>query len=281
MKRDAGLLWVGFFVLVFFGSMLHEAVAQDIDAKIKKLEEIEARLDAKLKKLEEVEARLDMRLESAAARSSGVVAETGGDGKGGMSRGVPSASAAGGAAARSAEGRTVGEPDRELLSGQVTWRTGFTHFDRPVRSGAFTGSRNGSSGYMFGSTFEVPFGKDGVFNTWLGYTSIDYIRTSGETTFAVTGDRGKQSFFRVVAAPKYRIDTLGSIRPYIIPIGLSILVNSPPSQSATYLSVGGSTGVGAEWVLTRYLTLGLGFSYNFYNSKVNHLSLQPYVGVNF
>ena len=29
------------------------------------------------------------------------------------------------------------------------------------------------------------------------------------------------------------------------------------------------------YVLTRYLTLGLGFSYNFYNNSVNHLSLQP------
>ncbi len=49
--------------------VLRAALAQDIDAKIKRLEKMEARIDAKLKKLEAMEARLEVRLQPVAAQS--------------------------------------------------------------------------------------------------------------------------------------------------------------------------------------------------------------------
>ena len=51
-------------LLLIFLAMSGPALAQDIDAKIKRLEELEARVDAKLKRLESLEARLESRLET-------------------------------------------------------------------------------------------------------------------------------------------------------------------------------------------------------------------------
>ena len=58
---------IGFFLLAFSTILPHGFMAQaadrDIDAKIKRLEQFEAKVDVKLKKLENLEARLEARLE--------------------------------------------------------------------------------------------------------------------------------------------------------------------------------------------------------------------------
>jgi hypothetical protein len=58
---------IGFFLLAFSTILPHGFMAQaadrDIDAKIKRLEQFEAKMDVKLKKLENLEARLEARLE--------------------------------------------------------------------------------------------------------------------------------------------------------------------------------------------------------------------------
>jgi hypothetical protein len=140
---------------------------------------------------------------------------------------------------------------------------------------------------MVGAALDIPLLKEPWFNnTLLGQISMDFSGINGRTTFSITGERGKQSLYKIAVSPKYRIDTLGDFHPWIIPIGLSFLVSSPPSNSVSYLTVGGTTGAGIEYVLLKRIALGLALSYNFYSEDRNridtdHLSVGPYLGINF
>jgi len=261
--------------------MTAPASADDIDAKIKRLEELEARVDAKLKRLENLEARLEARLETGvqpiAARSESVVGPSE-NGMRGMRGGVVSASASGGAAA----GR-----EKELLGGQVSFRGGYTHLDSR-NSELFTGHRTGEDGWMAGGALDVYLMREPFFNnSLLGQISMDFSGINGRTnrTLGGTGE-GRQSLYKIAISPKYRIDTLGNLRPWIIPIGLTFLVNSPPSESVAYLTVGGTTGAGVEYVIANRFSLGLALSYNFYSESqnrinTNHFSVGPYIGINY
>lgn len=177
-------------------------------------------------------------------------------------------------------------PKTSLLGGQVAFRGGYTYLTGSQHSKVFTGSGPGRNGWMVGAALDVPLMKDPFFdNSLLGEISMDYNGIEGDTKFSL-GTEGSQSLFKIAVSPKYRIDTLGPVRPWIIPLGLSFLVNSPPSESATYLTFGGTTGLGVEYVLAERIALGLAFSYNFYskaqnNANSNHLSVGPYLGINY
>lgn len=276
MGKVTKIILIGFFLLAFLGLMPYEAMAQDIDARIKRLEELETRIDAKIRKLEEMEVRLEARLQPVAAQTQ-AVATVPGDGMKAMPLAVPSPVVA----------AAVPGQDRELWGGQVSFRGGFSFLDTPARSGVFTGPATDKGGYMAGGALDVPLMKDPWFNNnLLGQISLDFSGMDGRTRFAVSGERGKQSLFKIAVSPKYRIDTLENIRPYIIPIGLSFLVSSPASDSVAFLTVGGTTGAGIEYVIAKRFSLGLAFSYNFYSEdrnriKTNHLSVGPYIGINY
>jgi opacity protein-like surface antigen len=287
MARFIGSIAAGWFLLIISSVWPNGATAQDIDAKIKKLEEIEARVDAKLKKLESLEARLEARLEAGvqpAALASGSPTYSNGNGSGAAAIGMASAAAAGGASA--------GHSEHESIH-QVIFRGGYTRLDSAAQSAIFTGPKNDRNGWNVGAVVGVKLMKDPIWNNMLmGEVSLDYNRIAGSTKF-VLGARGHQSLFRVSVTPKYRFENLGELspslarfHPWITPIGLSFLVNSPPSQSAAYLTVGGTTGAGIEYLLHDRLSLGLGVTYNFYsresnNLSTNHFTLGPYVGINF
>jgi len=263
-------------LLLIFLAMSGPAVAQDIDAKIKRLEELEARIDAKIRRLEEMEAKLETKLQRASVPASGVQRAIA-DGTGGMP-------AAGSALVAGAVATHAGN-ERESIH-QVIFRGGFTHLNRAAQSAVFTGSKNDTDGWNVGAVIGVKLIRDPFFdNPIFGEVSLDFSRITGNTQFAL-GKSGNQSLFRVSVAPKYRLENFGRIQPWITPIGLSFLVNSPPSDSAAYLTVGGTTGAGIEYSLHRNLSVGLGINYNFYDKtanriSTNHLSVTPYVGVNF
>lgn len=248
----------------------------DVDARIKTLQELEARLDAKLKRLDALEARLEARLDGppqvvrAATTAPAYV------------NGAAPLAAAGAATATAS-----GPAKADLWGGQVAFRGGYTHLDSPARSAVFTGNGTGQGGYMVGAALDIPLMKESWFgNTLLGQISMDFSGINGRTQFAISGERGKQSLYKIAVSPKYRFDTLGDFRPWIIPIGLSFLVSSPPSNSVSYLTVGGTTGAGLEYVLLNRIALGLAASYNFYSEDRNristdHFSVGPYLGINF
>ncbi len=270
-------------LLLIFLAMSGPALAQDIDAKIKRLEELEARIDAKIRKLEEMEAKLDVRLQPAAAPAPGVQRA--------IADGTDRMPAAGSALVAGAVAGHAGN-EKESIH-QVIFRGGFTHLNRPAESsggalGGFTGPKNDTDGWNVGAVIGVKLLRDPFFdNPIMGEVSLDFSRISGKTT-PLSGllRSGNQSLFRVSVTPKYRLENFGRIQPWITPIGLSFLVNSPPSDSAAYLTVGGTTGAGIEYLLHRNLSVGLGVNYNFYDKtsnriNTNHLSVTPYVGVNF
>lgn len=283
MEKIIRSFLTGLFLLAFLGLLPQGAMAQETDGKIKRLEALEARIDAKLKRLEDLEARLEARLEvglqPVAARSPGV-ATASGDGMRGMPLGMPSASVAG----------VVPPRDGSLWGGQVSFRGGYTRLDRNARSTTFTAGKTEKGGFLAGGALDIPLMKDPwLGNRLLGQISVDFSGIDGETTFSVTGARGRQSLLKIAISPKYRIDTLGNIRPWIIPIGIAFLLSTPPSESVTYATVGGTVGAGVEYVLPvmeERFSLGLQFSYNFFdkgrvNINTNHFSVGPYVGINF
>src|SRR5919106_610711 len=300
MARLVRNFLIGFFLLAFSSILPHGAIAQvkdqDIDAKLKKLEELEGRVDAKLKRLEGIEARLEARLElevqPVVARVQDPLASSG-NGHGIASAGVTSAATAAVASA-SAAGSVPGQ-DKDQWGGQVSFRGGFTLLDSPARSGVFTGGGTNKGGYMAGGALDVPLMRDPwMDNPLLGQISVDFTGVDGKTTFAITGERGKQSLLKIAISPKYRIDNLGefspllqNIRPWIIPIGMAFLLSSPPSDSVAYATIGGTVGAGIEYLLwQRWFSLGLALSYNFFSEdrnriKTDHLSVGPYVGINF
>lgn len=267
---------IGLLTLTLTGAA---SAQSDIDARIRDLQELEARIDAKLKKLDALEARLEERLDGSPQliRAAAVTPAY-----------VNGASAApvalGGAAAAAAAAPKMGD---QLWGGQVSFRGGYTHLDSPARSAVFTGNGTGQNGYMVGAALDIPLLKDPWFaNTLLGQISMDFSGINGRTTFSITGEGGKQSLYKIAVSPKYRFDNLGNFRPWILPIGLSFLVSSPPSNSVSYLTVGGTTGAGLEYVLFNRFALGLAASYNFYSEDRNristdHFSVGPYLGINF
>lgn len=265
--------------VLFFAWSTRVDAQSEIDAKIKTLQELEARIDAKLKRLDVLESRIEARLEGSPqlVTASNPPTYLNGSGINGSSA---AALALGGAAAAASVPR--GE---EPIGNVVTFRGGYTHLNSPARSAVFTGNKTGTSGYMVGATVEVGLLRDPWFNNPLyGQVSMDFSGISGSTQFAL-GDRGKQSLYKIAVSPKYRIDTLGNWHPWIVPIGLSFLVNSPPSNATTYLTVGGTTGAGIEYTFLKKLSLGLAASYNFYTNRnslnTDHVSVGPYIGVGF
>jgi hypothetical protein len=69
----------------------------------------------------------------------------------------------------------------------------------------------------------------------------------------------------VTVAPKARFDGLGSgrFRPFVIPIGLSFLVNSPPSNDSTYLDLGLHFGGGLDVLVIDRLSVGADIRYTY------------------
>ena len=91
----------------------------------------------------------------------------------------------------------------------------------------------------------------------------------------------------VTVAPKVRFDSLGSgrFRPFVIPIGLSFLVNSPPSDDTTYLDVGLHFGAGIDVLVIDRISVGYDVRYTHgfesTNTNTNYWSTGAYVALNF
>lgn len=89
----------------------------------------------------------------------------------------------------------------------------------------------------------------------------------------------------VSVAPKVRFNSKGSLRPWLVPVGVAFLVNSPPSNNATYLDLGLQFGGGIELKLTDALSVGgdLRYVYAFERSdtETSYLSAGGYLGINF
>jgi len=86
-------------------------------------------------------------------------------------------------------------------------------------------------------------------------------------------------------APKIKFMEDSKFRPWIIPVGLDIMVISPPSNQTQYLDVGVQFGVGVEYEVWKAFKLGLDGRYhlmaNMTNTNNSYGQVGPYVGISF
>jgi hypothetical protein len=156
-----------------------------------------------------------------------------------------------------------------------------------------TTQNNDRKGYDIGAGLDVALMPDPwLNNTLLGEVMVDYARFSGkrvtQATSALLGapeqTRVTVSEMAVVIAPKYRLE-FGNLRPWIIPIGLAFLVNSPPSNNTTYLDFGPHFAAGIEYRLLSAVSIGADFRYNLGvgqpSTETRYGTVGGYVGINF
>jgi len=191
------------------------------------------------------------------------------------------------------------------LGGQVFYKYGTASLKDHRGEQAFTdtyglnGKNDDDSGTAIGAGLDVPLAK--LFgNTLLGEVMVDYARFSDKKvlqTASVLKDEALAedgslyetsnvtvSELNVVVAPKYRFE-LGKIRPWIIPIGLAFMVNSPPSDDTAYLDTGYHYGAGVEYMLHELLSLGVDYRNTIASGdpgiKATYSTFGAYVGINF
>ncbi len=94
------------------------------------------------------------------------------------------------------------------------------------------------------------------------------------------------SQFTLAASPKIKFMKGSAFRPWIIPIGLTINVISPPSNGVTVLNPGMQFGTGAEYAIWRDISLGADVRYNLTGRSVDGvntdgLTAGGYLGIGF
>lgn len=90
----------------------------------------------------------------------------------------------------------------------------------------------------------------------------------------------------IVGAPKYRIESMGRIRPWVIPAGMAFFVHILPTNDSTYLDVGLHFGTGIDYLLTDDVSIGLDARYNLNLNRTNSpagdfFTTGAYLGFNF
>lgn len=128
----------------------------------------------------------------------------------------------------------------------------------------------------------------------LGEIFVDYSRFSRERVVVATSallgaprvSQVSVSELMVAIAPKARINVAdGLVRPWVIPIGMAFLVNSPPSDATTYLDFGLHFGAGVDFRIAGPVRLGVDMRYTlgFGQANVNNsfLSVGSCLGIDF
>jgi hypothetical protein len=128
--------------------------------------------------------------------------------------------------------------------------------------------------------------------TWaVGEIDLQFNRISSQTVLggvsAATGPAAKTQLTLVTidVAPKIKFMEDSKFRPWIIPVGLDIMVISPPSNQTQYLDVGVQFGVGVEYEVWKAFNLGLDGHYhlmaNMTNTNNSYGQVGLYVGISF
>lgn len=190
-----------------------------------------------------------------------------------------------------------------FADGQVFYRYGFSSLSTDRGGETYTDTlgtstkNNDKNGHGLGAGLDLNLMNCPLFpsNTVAGEIFVDYNKFSDKTVTnaigaVVTAAQPKTtkiavSELAVVVAPKYRFGGLGKFRPWIVPIGLAFMVNSPPSNTTSYLDVGYHVGAGAEYQVVKELSLGVDYRYTAGNGdpglKVKYSSFGTYLAINF
>lgn len=160
-----------------------------------------------------------------------------------------------------------------------------------------TGVNDGKGGYSIAAVLDLSAMemKDLGGLRLMGEVFVEYSLFSDElvtqTTSVLTGGTEESkvaiSALNVTIAPKARFDDLGSgrFRPFVIPIGIAFLVNSPPSNDTTYLDLGLHFGGGLDVLVTDRVSIGWDARYTYgfeqTNTNTRYWSTGGYVALNF
>lgn len=187
------------------------------------------------------------------------------------------------------------------MGGQVFYHYGQASLDQGRDGQVFTdtvgntGRNDGKNGWNIGAGLDLPLLKAMGPGDVMGEIMVDYAHHSKkavvQATSALLGSPQVKevnvSSLNVLIAPKYRLAGYldGKLVPWIIPVGLSFLVNSPPSDNTTYLDVGYHVAAGVEYKFIDALSAGLAYRKTFASRDndvdSSYSTLDLYVGVNF
>jgi opacity protein-like surface antigen len=145
---------------------------------------------------------------------------------------------------------------------------------------ASTGTAGHSGGWNFGAGIDFNL-NDNLFGLMdktdlLGELDLNYVDL-GTFTSSVGGGFGtgnstaSQSMLRITAAPKIKFLNGSKIRPWIIPVGFTLNVISPPSQanSITELKPAMHFGTGLDYNIWKSLYVGADVRYNLAVDKLD------------
>jgi opacity protein-like surface antigen len=147
-----------------------------------------------------------------------------------------------------------------------------TNFIGGTNGSAATGTSGHSGGWNFGAGIDFNL-NDNLFGLMdktnlLGELDINYVDL-GTFQGNVTGNAlgtttASQSMLRITAAPKIKFLNGSKIRPWIIPVGFTLNVISPPSQAnaITELKPAMHFGTGVDYNIWKSLYVGADVRYN-------------------
>jgi len=100
----------------------------------------------------------------------------------------------------------------------------------------------------------------------VGLTGVQVDATgaqAGSDLGVLAGTQASQSMLRISASPKIKFLKDSKIRPWIIPVGFTFNIISPPSQAnaITHLKPGMNFGTGVDWNIWKSLYLGADVRY--------------------
>lgn len=185
---------------------------------------------------------------------------------------------------------------------KVFFRGGYSMLTDDRGNEVFTDTGNASGindtkgGYSIAGGLDLGItDRNQMMNAWSlgGEIMVEFSKFSSksvrQTTSALLGGTAQSEVnvteLNVGINPKVKFDKWGSIRPFLIPVGLAFLVSSPPSNDSTYLDLGLNFGTGVDFELGEWIVLGvdarytLGFETN--NTNTSYFSTGASVGFLF
>lgn len=166
----------------------------------------------------------------------------------------------------------------------------------PLAATSTCGQNNSSTGWYVGAGLDLVLSKDAwgmMSKTWVvGEIGLQFNRISSATVSGgvtpLTGSgpaKTQLTSVTIDVAPKIKFMEDSKLRPWIIPVGLDIMVISPPSNQTQYLDVGVQFGVGVEYEIWKAFKIGLDGRYhlmaNMTNTNNSYGQVGPYVGIAF
>ena len=180
------------------------------------------------------------------------------------------------------------KPERNTTKDSMLYfRGGYTMNDEPMvattsynSTAGPTGSGAGSNGWNFGAGVDFNL-HDDLFGLMkgaevLGELDLNYVDL-GTFTSSVGGLTGpasataSQSMLRISTSPKIKFMKGSKFRPWVIPVGFTFNIVSPPSQAntITHLKPGMNFGTGMDYNIWKSLYIGADVRYYLATSSLD------------